>query len=137
VNSWGASNDPGQLRSSGITRDGMFKMQMGLAGVGTPDATYSVACYPAESTQLHPHSDQPWTRNRRRFLTPQKGDTALLGAACYSYTIRKGDTVSDIVDHFGLDMRQVIFGCSLWLDPIWACSSTNGSCTACLISGCF
>jgi hypothetical protein len=37
----------------------MFKIQMGLAGVGTPDATYAVSCYPANSTALNPNSDQP------------------------------------------------------------------------------
>jgi hypothetical protein len=84
----------------------MFKMQMGLAGVGTPDATYAVACYPADGTKLNLHWDQPWTRSRRRFLTPRQGDKE----TCYSYTIQKGDTVGGIADHFGLDMRQVSTG---------------------------
>jgi cell envelope opacity-associated protein A len=76
---------------------------MGLSGVGTPDATYAVSCYPAESTILNPNADQPWTRSRRLPLTPRQGDKD----TCYSYTIRRGDTLAAVVDHFGLDVRQV------------------------------
>jgi hypothetical protein len=76
---------------------------MGLSGVGTPDATYAVSCYPAESTIINPNADQPWTRSRRLPLTPRQGDRD----TCYSYTVRRGDTLAAIVDHFGLDMRQV------------------------------
>jgi hypothetical protein len=81
----------------------MFKMQMGLAGIGTPDATYAVSCRPTDGTKLNLHWNQPWTRSRRRFLTPRESDRD----TCYSYTIQKGDTVGAIVDHFGVDMRQV------------------------------
>jgi hypothetical protein len=94
------------MRASGITADGIFKMQMGLAGVGTPDATYVVSCYPAEGTDLHPNSEQPWARSRRRPLTPESTEV-LLNNTCYRYTTQQGDIVASIVDHFGVDMRQV------------------------------
>jgi hypothetical protein len=102
LNSWGTGKQPGQLRARGITADGLFKIQMGLAGVGTPDKTYAVSCYPAESTALNPHHDQPWTRNRRRPLALRDDSDT-----CYTYISRQGDTVASVVDHFGLDMRQV------------------------------
>jgi hypothetical protein len=102
MNSWGTGKD-GQMRSSGVTADGLLKVQMGLLGVGTPDATYGVSCYPAAGAALNLNSDQPWTRNRRRPLKPLVGDRE----TCYSYTLRRGDTVASIVDHFGLDIRQV------------------------------
>lgn len=93
LNSWGTSNQSGQLRVKGITADGLFKIQMGLAGVGTPDKTYAVSCYPAEGAALNPNHDQPWTRDRRRLLTPpDDSDT------CFTYTTKKGDTVASIVD---------------------------------------
>uniref|UniRef100_A0A383W9S6 Peptidase C1A papain C-terminal domain-containing protein n=1 Tax=Tetradesmus obliquus TaxID=3088 RepID=A0A383W9S6_TETOB len=107
LNSWGKGRDAGQLRASGVTADGLFRMQMGLAGVGTPDATYAVSCYPAEGTPLHPNHEQPWARSRRRPLTPESSEV-LLSNTCYRYTIREGDTVASIVDHFGLDMRQFV-----------------------------
>uniref|UniRef100_A0A383W3I5 Peptidase C1A papain C-terminal domain-containing protein n=1 Tax=Tetradesmus obliquus TaxID=3088 RepID=A0A383W3I5_TETOB len=100
LNSWGTSKQQGQLRAKGITEDGLFKIQMGLAGVGTPDKTYAVSCYPAEGAALNPNHDQPWTRNRRRLLTPQ-GDSN----TCFTYMTQQGDTAASIVDHFGLDMR--------------------------------
>uniref|UniRef100_A0A383VW72 Peptidase C1A papain C-terminal domain-containing protein n=1 Tax=Tetradesmus obliquus TaxID=3088 RepID=A0A383VW72_TETOB len=103
LNSWGTGKDPSQVRSAGVTADGLLKIQMGLSGVGTPDATYGVSCYPAGATPLNLNSDQPWTRSRRRPLKPRAGDKD----TCYSYTTRRGDTVAGIVDHFGLDMRQV------------------------------
>ncbi|WIA23159.1 hypothetical protein OEZ85_001490 [Tetradesmus obliquus] len=107
LNSWGRGGDPGQLRSSGVTGDGLFRMQMGLAGVGTPDATYAVSCYPAEGTPLHPNHEQPWARSRRRPLTPESREV-LLSNTCYRYTVQEGDTVASIVDHFGLGMRQFV-----------------------------
>jgi hypothetical protein len=43
LNSWGSGTAAGQLRTKGITGDGLFKINMGLAGVGTPDNTYAGA----------------------------------------------------------------------------------------------
>jgi hypothetical protein len=131
LNSWGKSNDAGQLRSSGITRDGMFKMQTGLAGVGTPDATYAESCYPADGTKLNLQWDRPWERSRRRYLTPRQGDKD----TCYSYTVQKGDTVGGIADHFGLDMRQVSTGfryyLQLWKDQAmgWSTCVVKSACS--------
>jgi hypothetical protein len=86
----------------------LFKIQMGLSGVGTPDATYAVSCYPAKSTKLNRNEDEPWTRSRRRPLAPwNPDDGAWHYDTCFKYTIRAGDTVDAIVDHFGLDMREV------------------------------
>jgi hypothetical protein len=45
LNSWGYGSAPGQLRSKGVTGDGLFKIHMGLAGVGTPDNTYAGAAH--------------------------------------------------------------------------------------------
>jgi hypothetical protein len=41
LNSWGEGAADGQLRTKGVTADGLFKIQMGVAGVGTPDNTYA------------------------------------------------------------------------------------------------
>jgi hypothetical protein len=103
LNSWGTGRDKGQLRTSGITGDGLFRIKMGLSGIGTPDATFGISCYPTNGTTANLHSHTPWTRNIRRFLTPLEG----INGRCYNYTIRKGDTLAAIVDHFELDMRQV------------------------------
>jgi hypothetical protein len=60
LNSWGVGRgDKQQLRTRGITADGLFKVQMGLAGVGTPDNTYAGMCgmhrpsKACESPQMH------------------------------------------------------------------------------------
>jgi hypothetical protein len=52
LNSWGSGGAPGQLRTKGVTRDGLFKIHMGLAGVGTPDNTYAGA--PTRRQQQRP-----------------------------------------------------------------------------------
>uniref|UniRef100_A0A383VUU5 Peptidase C1A papain C-terminal domain-containing protein n=1 Tax=Tetradesmus obliquus TaxID=3088 RepID=A0A383VUU5_TETOB len=104
LNSWGTGRDAGQLRTRGVTADGLLKMQMGLSGVGTPDATYGVSCYPANGTSFNLHHHQPWARSIRRFLTPLDG----INGKCYNYTIVRGDTLAAIVDHFGTYTRQVV-----------------------------
>jgi hypothetical protein len=103
LNSCGTGKQPGQLRVKGITADGLFRIQMGLAGVGTPDKTYAVSCYPAASTPLNRNHDRPWTRKQRLSLTPIND----LDDTCYIYKTRQGDTLGAIVDHFGLDLRVV------------------------------
>jgi hypothetical protein len=104
LNSWGIGRSANQLRVKGLTADGLLKMQMGLSGVGTPDATYAVSCYPAEGTKLNPNAGQPWTSSRRLPLKPR--DSLGDRATCYTYFITPGDTLAAIVDHFRLDMRE-------------------------------
>jgi hypothetical protein len=89
----------------GITADGLFRIQMGQAGVGTPDKTYAVSCYPAASTPRNRNHDHPWTRGRRLNLT--RIHTKSFNDTSYTYATRQGDTLGAIVDHFGLDMRLV------------------------------
>jgi hypothetical protein len=78
---------------------------MGLAGVGTPDQTYAVSCYPAASRPLNRNHDQPWTRDRRLNLTQIHNES--ISETCYTYTTRQGDTLGAIVEHLGLNMRLV------------------------------
>jgi hypothetical protein len=85
----------------------MFKMQMGMSGVGTPNATYAVPCYQAEGTKLNQNHEQPWASSRRRPLNPESWREVSLNNTCYRYTVQLRDSVASIVDHFGLDMRKV------------------------------
>jgi hypothetical protein len=81
---------------------------MGLSGVGTPDASYAVSCYPAKFTKLNRNEDEPWTRSTRRRLAPWNPNSPTWDHdTCFKHTIKAGDTVAAIVDHFGLDMRLV------------------------------
>jgi hypothetical protein len=119
------------VRTSGITADGLFKMQMWLSGIGTPDATYGVSCYPANGTALNLHHHQPWTRSKRRLLTPADGGIG----KCYNYMAVLGDTLAAVVDHFGVDMRQVrdhlLYDIYVNL-RLWQCA--NGRCCAELVT---
>jgi hypothetical protein len=51
--SWGSGRVNRFKRPQGITADGTFRIQMGVGGVGTPDATYGVKCEPAVGEWLH------------------------------------------------------------------------------------
>ncbi|KAF8063660.1 MSL1 [Scenedesmus sp. PABB004] len=107
LNSWGGGRTPGQSRSSGVTRDGLVKVKMGLAGVGTPDQTFGVECAPPSGGKLDPHQVVPWQRPRPVELV-DRGQILDLDAPCVQYRVAAGDTAASIAEAFGLDMRRFV-----------------------------
>ncbi|KAF8069582.1 hypothetical protein HT031_001699 [Scenedesmus sp. PABB004] len=113
-NSWGAAADAGQFRTRGITADGLVRVKMGLAGVGTPDQTFGVECVPLPGSEHDPHHVQPWLRPRRVEL--ERRDQLLdLNTSCVIYRARADDSVASIVDAFRIDMVDFVrVNSNLW-----------------------
>uniref|UniRef100_A0A383VRY8 Peptidase C1A papain C-terminal domain-containing protein n=1 Tax=Tetradesmus obliquus TaxID=3088 RepID=A0A383VRY8_TETOB len=65
LNSWGTTNSTDKTRTYGVTKDGTFKVRMGLLGIGTPDATYGVKCVPREGSMLDPKGTRQWLRDAK------------------------------------------------------------------------
>lgn len=79
-----------------------------LAGVGTPEQTYGVACtvFPGNKRDMH---GTPWLDKPRRRVSPVNASVALdLNAKCYNYTTKLGESVSNIVEWFDVDYRDFI-----------------------------
>ncbi|WIA41421.1 hypothetical protein OEZ86_005004 [Tetradesmus obliquus] len=110
LNSWGSGTDPSNPRKiGGITKDGMFRIRMGVAGVGTPDFTYGVMCEPTDGSIYNLHNDKPWLRKARLPLQPIREQP--IGESkpfCYTYTMKAHDTLAYMADHFGLEISQVV-----------------------------
>ncbi|KAF6258414.1 hypothetical protein COO60DRAFT_1692748 [Scenedesmus sp. NREL 46B-D3] len=102
INSWGSGTRSNE-RTRGITRDGLFKINMGLAGVGTPEQTYGVSCtvFPGNKRDLH---GTPWLARQRRQVQPLNAAAALnVTATCYNYQVQPKETVASIVESLDLD----------------------------------
>ncbi|WIA36815.1 hypothetical protein OEZ86_008070 [Tetradesmus obliquus] len=103
LNSWGSGTDPSSPRKTGgTTADGMFKIRMGVAGVGTPEVTYGVECEPAPGSVDNMHVNKPWLRKSR--LNLSRADTP----NCYNYKMGENDTLAYVADHFDVDIRTVV-----------------------------
>lgn len=79
-----------------------------LAGVGTPEQTYGVACtvFPGNKKDLH---GTPWLVKPRKRVAPVTASAALaVNAKCYSYTTQADENVSSIVETFNVDYRDFI-----------------------------
>eukprot|EP00882_Tetradesmus_deserticola_P003461 GHRQ01003660.1.p1 GENE.GHRQ01003660.1~~GHRQ01003660.1.p1 ORF type:complete len:712 (+),score=141.58 GHRQ01003660.1:390-2525(+) len=111
LNSWGSGNDSTNTRTSGVTADGLFKVQMGLAGVGTPDQTYGVSCAPLPGSTADPHGVRQFYGYKSQlpveFINPAK-DKLDLSVPCFKYTLRRNDTVASVVDTFDLSMEEFV-----------------------------
>ncbi|KAF8056023.1 MSL1 [Scenedesmus sp. PABB004] len=108
LNSWGGATKT-QVRTKGFTADGLFRIKMGVAAVGTPDETYGLECTPVPGAPQHdPHSTQPWRVPRPVELLDPVRDTLDLRAPCVGYRVARGDTLASIVDSFGIDMRRFV-----------------------------
>ncbi|KAF8055998.1 hypothetical protein HT031_006519 [Scenedesmus sp. PABB004] len=108
LNSWGGATKA-QVRTKGFTADGLFRIKMGVAAVGTPDETYGLECTPVPGAPQHdPHSTQPWRVPRPVELLDPVRDTLDLRAPCVGYRVARGDTLASIVDSFGIDMRRFV-----------------------------
>ncbi|WIA41427.1 hypothetical protein OEZ86_005009 [Tetradesmus obliquus] len=104
LNSWGSGTDPSNPRKTGgVTADGMFKIRMGVAGVGTPDLTYGVVCEPAPGSVDNMHANSPWLKKTRLPLKPFEKEEG-----CYSYTMTASDTFASVADHFDVDIRSLV-----------------------------
>ncbi|KAF6250826.1 hypothetical protein COO60DRAFT_1645962 [Scenedesmus sp. NREL 46B-D3] len=107
INSWGSGTRSNE-RTRGITRDGLFKINMGLAGVGTPEQTYGVSCtvFPGNKRDLH---GTPWLARQRRQVQPLNAAAALnVTATCYNYQVQPKETVASIVESLDLDYGAFI-----------------------------
>ncbi|KAF6255687.1 hypothetical protein COO60DRAFT_193116 [Scenedesmus sp. NREL 46B-D3] len=103
LNSWGSGGELDNPRKNGITADGMFRIRMGVAGVGTPDVTYGVVCEPAPGSVDNLHGNRPWLTNTRLPLRPIVGD-----ATCYLYEMSTNDTFASVAEHFDVDIRTLV-----------------------------
>ncbi|WIA32991.1 hypothetical protein OEZ86_006150 [Tetradesmus obliquus] len=106
LNSWGKGST--NKDKEGITADGLFRINMGLAGVGTPEQTYGVACtvFPGNKKDLH---GTPWLAKPRKPVSPINAAVALeVNANCYKYKTEANESVSTIVEWFDLDYRLFI-----------------------------
>ncbi|WIA41425.1 hypothetical protein OEZ86_005008 [Tetradesmus obliquus] len=107
LNSWGNGTTPSNPRKTGgITKDGMFRIRMGVAGVGTPDLTYGVVCEPAPGSVGNMHANKPWLRNTRLPLTPAKDEPR--ENRCYFYTMTAKDTFASVADHFEVELSDLV-----------------------------
>eukprot|EP00882_Tetradesmus_deserticola_P025183 GHRQ01027646.1.p1 GENE.GHRQ01027646.1~~GHRQ01027646.1.p1 ORF type:complete len:451 (+),score=70.12 GHRQ01027646.1:210-1562(+) len=107
INSWGNDTNSNE-RTRGVTSDGLFRIEMGLAGVGTPEQTYGVSCtvFPGNQKDLH---GTGWLTKQRRQVQPLNAASALnVTADCYSYRVQRKETVASIVESLGLDYVDFI-----------------------------
>ncbi|WIA12826.1 hypothetical protein OEZ85_006454 [Tetradesmus obliquus] len=102
MNSWG--NRTSKSRP-GVTADGLFRIQMGIGGVGTPEQTYGVVCTLTEQQKLATVISQPWEQERRP-LEPINKTVALdTLAECYRYTFSMDEAVASVVDWSGIPLH--------------------------------
>uniref|UniRef100_A0A383VQN6 Uncharacterized protein n=1 Tax=Tetradesmus obliquus TaxID=3088 RepID=A0A383VQN6_TETOB len=65
LNSWGTTYSTDRTRTYGVTKDGTFRVRMGLLGIGTPDATYGVQCSPREGSKMDPDFTKGWVKDAK------------------------------------------------------------------------
>ncbi|WIA31728.1 hypothetical protein OEZ86_002604 [Tetradesmus obliquus] len=93
MNSWGKGLST-LISQPGVTADGLFMIQMGIGGVGTPEHTYGITCTATEQRKLATVNTQPWEQERRA-VQPVNTSVALNTLAeCYKYKVVEGDTVA-------------------------------------------
>eukprot|EP00883_Tetradesmus_obliquus_P003349 jgi/Sobl393_1/13601/SZX60317.1 len=108
LNSWGSGTDPDNMRAKGgTTADGLFRVKMGLLGVGTPDNSYGVTCEPTKGTRENLHGQRLWITDARRRPLQLPPDLDARGD-CYNYRVQRGDDVASVVDGLGLDVRGFV-----------------------------
>ncbi|KAF8072389.1 RCH2 [Scenedesmus sp. PABB004] len=107
LNSWG---DTASTMDSerGVTADGLFKIKMGVAGVGVPDQTFGVECVPAPGGPFDLHETQPWRDPKPVTLVDPAADLFKLDPDCYTYTARAREPLSAVADAFGINMRDFV-----------------------------
>ncbi|WIA08057.1 hypothetical protein OEZ85_007523 [Tetradesmus obliquus] len=111
LNSWGSGTDTSNSRSKGITADGRFRIQMGLAGVGTPDQTYGVTCAPLPGSEYDRDGVRQFYDYKRRlpveFINPAEHRLDL-DVPCFKYKLQGHDTIAAVVDGFRLTMEEFV-----------------------------
>ncbi|WIA11601.1 hypothetical protein OEZ85_011706 [Tetradesmus obliquus] len=106
MNSWGQGPSTLLPYQPGVTADGLFRIQMGIGGVGTPEQTYGITCTATEQHKLATVNTQPWEQERRA-VAPDSAAVALdTLASCYRYKFVKGDTVASIVSWSGVPIQN-------------------------------
>lgn len=101
MNSWGKGLST-LISQPGVTADGLFRIQMGIGGVGTPEHTYGITCTATEQRKLATVNTQPWEQERRA-VQPVNASVALNTLAeCYKYKVVEGDTVAFVVSWSGV-----------------------------------
>ncbi|WIA23217.1 hypothetical protein OEZ86_010105 [Tetradesmus obliquus] len=110
LNSWGSGLNSSQTRKDGITADGLFKISMGLAGVGAPDQTYGVSCSPPPGSQWDPFGVQKFYggKLRKNVQLMKPADRVNLTTTCFNYVLTNNDTVASVVDHFEQDIQAFV-----------------------------
>ncbi|WIA32987.1 hypothetical protein OEZ86_006147 [Tetradesmus obliquus] len=97
MNSWGNGTSRLQRRPTrglqdethrSATADGLFRIQMGIGGVGTPEQTYGVVCTATQQRQLATANSQPWEQERRPVDPDNRSDALDILATCYKYNFR-------------------------------------------------
>jgi hypothetical protein len=86
----------------------MFRIKMGVAGVGVPEETFGVSCVPYPGNEHDLHATEPWRHPRAVQLVNTKTDTFNLDVECYNYDPTPNDTVAAIADAFELDIRKLL-----------------------------
>lgn len=92
-----------------MTDDGLFRIRMGDAGVGTPDQTFAVMCEPAPGSERDPHGAKAWrVRADMPLALARASDINNLGqGVCFLYRARSTDYPAAIADAFEIDIRQL------------------------------
>ncbi|WIA21131.1 hypothetical protein OEZ85_005443 [Tetradesmus obliquus] len=104
LNSWGSGSTPSNPRKTGgTTKDGMFRIRMGVAGVGTPDLTYGVVCEPAPGSVDNMHANNPWLKDTRLPLTPTEKKKG-----CYTYNMTAKDTFASVAEKFKVKISDLV-----------------------------
>ncbi|WIA18668.1 hypothetical protein OEZ85_003372 [Tetradesmus obliquus] len=110
LNSWGTGLNKSQTRNAGITADGLFKISMGLAGVGAPDQTYGVSCSPPPGSPWDPFGVRKFYggKPRKNVQLIKPSDRVNLSNRCFNYVLTNQDTMSLVVDHFDQEIQAFV-----------------------------
>jgi hypothetical protein len=86
----------------------MFRIRMGVAGVGVPEETFGGSCVPHPGNEHDLHATEHWRQPRPVQLVNAKTDLLKLDAKCYNYDPTPTDTVVSIADAFEQDIRKLL-----------------------------
>jgi hypothetical protein len=86
----------------------MFRIRMGVAGVGVPEETFGVSCVPYPGNEHDLHATKPWRQRQPVQLPDTTKDVFNLSLECYNYAPTQNDTVAAVADAFELDIRKLL-----------------------------